>query len=311
VEQKHVFGIMAGLESFLFGASSYLTRANVPVTGTGIDGPEWGSPSVGNMFDALGSSTDKLAFTTMGTFFKSQGCTSVATETYASIPGAVEQDQDTGRSAVNAGLKNPLNDISASLTSTDLTPQALNIKDAHADCVGTNLAPPDVLALATALAQNNVTIKALLTPVGYGSVTASSSSAAQGVDFIPYGVVPAQLDTAGMTKMMAAVNKYTSYKSTTPDIAVICGWLGADLMIEGLELAGKNPTRVGFENALHNLTSYTAGGVLAGPVNLKQSLQGTYQGEPSAGDCIYVAKYVGTTYKVVNGGKPVCGTLVK
>jgi branched-chain amino acid transport system substrate-binding protein len=63
--------------------------------------------------------------------------------------------------------------------------------------------------------------------------------------------------------MQAAMEKYDGYsKSDFPSFSEYEAWLGADLMIKGLQLAGPNPTRAGVITALRGVKSYNANGIL-------------------------------------------------
>ena len=68
--------------------------------------------------------------------------------------------------------------------------------------------------------------------------------------------------------MQAAMEKYAHFtKSDFPSFGQYEAWAGADLMIKGLELAGKNPTHAAVIKDLRGLKSYTANGLLAEPIN--------------------------------------------
>ena len=55
--------------------------------------------------------------------------------------------------------------------------------------------------------------------------------------------VPFQLPNAGTKQMQSALEKYAHFKTSDfPTFSQYESWLGADLMIKGLQLAGKNPT---------------------------------------------------------------------
>jgi branched-chain amino acid transport system substrate-binding protein len=79
---------------------------------------------------------------------------------------------------------------------------------------------------------------------------------------------PFQLPNAGTQQMQAALQKYEHFKpGAFPNFSQSESWLGADLMIKGLQMAGKNPTRAGVISALRSLKSYNANGLLAGSIN--------------------------------------------
>jgi branched-chain amino acid transport system substrate-binding protein len=305
IEQKQVFGIITNSATFI-AAYKYVDEAGVPVTSLATDGPEWGNPKINNLFVASGASTYSTPFTTPGKFFKSQGCTDMANAALGNIPSAAAEATSFATSEKSAGLNVVLNDGSATLSSTDLSPVALKIKASNANCVGYFYSLPLTLSLNAALAQAGVKTRATYSVIGYGDISGPSSASAQGID-IGIPIPPVESNNAGITTMMNAVHKYTSYQQADFDNGIYQGWIDADLMIKGLQLAGPNPTRSKFESSLHGLTNYNAGGIGAGPVNLKQSLQGTWASYPSFGNCVYVATYKGTKWVPLNGSKPYCG----
>jgi hypothetical protein len=64
--------------------------------------------------------------------------------------------------------------------------------------------------------------------------------------------------------MQAVLEKYDGYTKTRfPTLNEYEAWVGADLMIQGLLKAGKNPTPAATIKALRSITSYNAGGLLA------------------------------------------------
>lgn len=307
VNKQHVFAVISN-SGFLFGASSFLTHANAPVTGTGIDGPEWGDPHTANMFDAGGAPSANNVLSAIGQFFKSQGANRVGTLSYAASPSSVNAAKNGGKSAANAGLQNPINDTSAVFTTDDMTPQALNMKKADVEGEWAVFAQTQSIGLSQALQQQGMHLKALLVAEGYNAIPAASSAAAQGLEVMLYAP-PVESGNKAVLSMMAAIHKYSPYTQADYSGHMITGWLAADLMVTGLKLAGKNPTRDGFENALHNLSHYTAGGLFGAAVNLKQSLQGTWAPAPAMANCFSVVKYEGTKYVPLNNGKPYCGTV--
>src|SRR6202023_2609925 len=79
---------------------------------------------------------------------------------------------------------------------------------------------------------------------------------------------PFQLPNAGTQQMQAALVKYEHFTpSQFPNFSQYESWLGADLMIKGMQLAGKNPTQAGVIQALRNLKSYNGNGILGETIN--------------------------------------------
>lgn len=81
--------------------------------------------------------------------------------------------------------------------------------------------------------------------------------------------------------------------------------MAADLMIKGLQLAGKNPTHASFISGLRKDCAYTAGGILASPTSMCHF--GTLAMLPKQ-LCTYVVQLQGTHYVLANGGKEICST---
>jgi hypothetical protein len=68
--------------------------------------------------------------------------------------------------------------------------------------------------------------------------------------------------------MKAALQKYDGFtKSQFPSFDQYEAWLGADLMIKGIELAGKDRTSAGVITALRHVQSYNGNGILPVPIN--------------------------------------------
>lgn len=65
-----------------------------------------------------------------------------------------------------------------------------------------------------------------------------------------------------------------------PDLFAMYGWVAAQLLVEGLEAAGENPTRQGLLDALQGIGSFDAGGMLA-EVNV---------GEDEPAECMVVGR---------------------
>ena len=73
--------------------------------------------------------------------------------------------------------------------------------------------------------------------------------------------------------MQLAFAKYAGFTGV-PDFDWYEGWLGTDLMIKGIQVAGTNPTRSAFIANLRQVTNYTGGGLLPAPVSYSLSAFG-------------------------------------
>jgi branched-chain amino acid transport system substrate-binding protein len=108
--------------------------------------------------------------------------------------------------------------------------------------------------------------------------------------------------------MLARLKMYTPFPGGIPSLNIIYGYASADLMIQGLQLAGANPTRQAFISKLRQVGSYDAGGLFPSPVTFQNF--GT-TGQLPQTSCEYVFQITATGYALYNGGKPVCGKLIE
>jgi hypothetical protein len=84
---------------------------------------------------------------------------------------------------------------------------------------------------------------------------------------------------------------------------VTTSYLGADVMIEGLTVAGQNPTRQSFINNMLKVSCWNDG-LLASPVGWNDI------GQAQQTACEYFTKVEGDKFVTINNGKPFCGTLI-
>jgi hypothetical protein len=109
--------------------------------------------------------------------------------------------------------------------------------------------------------------------------------------------------------MVATMQKYSSAFAgdNIPIFGEFTGYLSADLIATGLQLAGQNPTRQSFITNLRKVTNYRAGGILPSPTSFANF--GTKAMLPAT-SCEYVFQLQGNHFVATNGGKPWCGSLV-
>jgi branched-chain amino acid transport system substrate-binding protein len=106
-------------------------------------------------------------------------------------------------------------------------------------------------------------------PTGYepSLINSTAWNAVQG-GYFETEFRPFSLPNAGTHQMQSALEKYEHFTSSEfPTFSQYESWLGADLMIKGLELAGKNPTQAGVIHSLRNLKSYNGNGLLPETIN--------------------------------------------
>ncbi|MBO0729096.1 MAG: ABC transporter substrate-binding protein, partial [Acidimicrobiaceae bacterium] len=276
--QQPVFAVM-GQSPLVFAAARTLHQAGIPVVGGGFDGQEWGQQPYTNMFTyegagSTGVGTDPHApqFTTTAQFIKDQGGTNAAAFGYSISPSSSNAAKGVAKAAPHVGIKVGLLDTSIPFGTVSVGPLALQMKQKKVDSAVLNMDENTNFAIITAAKQAGVNLKVPLSATGYGQTLLNDPSAvqaAQGGYFVST-CAPVSLHTAATQAMQAAFAKYQNFHGV-PDFDWCQGYLGADLMIKGLELAGKNPTRQSFMDGLRTVTNYTANGLLANPANFSLS----------------------------------------
>jgi len=267
---KGAFGIVSASPLFFEGAK-YPQEAGIPVTGGSFDGPEWGEQPYTNMFAADTGSVDPKypVSTAIGKFLKAHGGTVVATYGYGISPSSARSAEGTADSFERAGGKTGVLDTSVPFGSVDFTAAALFAKQKGVNAIYAGMDNNSNFALATALKQAGVKLKAVVFPTGFLPAVVNSPSwqTLQG-DYFDSEFRPVQLPNAGTKQLVSALQKYEGRPpSQFPDFNIYESWLGADLMIKGLELAGANPTRANVIKDLRNLKSYNGNGLLPSSIN--------------------------------------------
>jgi branched-chain amino acid transport system substrate-binding protein len=302
VQNDHVFAVLAA-GAFFYGAYRWAAQQNVPVVGDGIDGPEWNSSQYPNMFAAFGSTDDSYpSYTGMPAFFKSQGGTSYCGVGY-NAPSTVGNGAAMAGSMKQAGVPVPYTNFGIAAGNANFTSIALAIKQAKCNVLGSQMTLGDTLNLITALRNANVSLKATFIQGGYGPDLLdqpSSLSAAQGVDMAA-GFAPSSLNTTATKSMMSALKTYAGWTKPYPAAGVEWGWFTADTAIEGLKVAGANPTQQSFITNLRKVTSFTHEGLTC-PVNYSV-FSNTNQQFP--GNCTWMVKVEGSQFVSLTGTSPI------
>ena len=302
---KGALGIVS-VSPLFFLAAKYPNQQGIPVTGGFFDGPEWGTPPYTNMFASdVGSVDPKYPVNTgIGSFMKAHGGTAICSYGYGISPSSTRSAIGTAKSFEHAGGTQGVLDTSIPFGSVQMTTPALVAKQKGCDAFYAGLDDNSNFALATALKQEGVRPKVMLFPTGFEtSVVDSPAWKSLLGGYFTAEFRPFQLPDAGTRQMQAALQKYEHFTSTEfPSFSQYESWLGADLMIKGLELAGKSPTSSGVIHALRSMKSYDGNGLLAQPVNYS-----TIFGHDLAKQCSWymVAKKKGF---VPTSSTPWCGS---
>jgi branched-chain amino acid transport system substrate-binding protein len=109
---------------------------------------------------------------------------------------------------------------------------------------------------------------------------------------------PVELKTKATKQFQADLKKYASF-SGVPDFGQYTGYITCELMILGLQAAGKTPTRDTFVTGLRNVGSYDAAGLGCGPTDISAEHYGKF---PLNG-CTYAVTVKNGKFVVSNKGK--------
>lgn len=312
VEQQHVFGVIED-SSLAFGGVKYLNEQGVPVTGAAVDGPEWAEQPYTNMFSVTVPDDGPVGgvnYTYTGTakLMQEIGITSLAGAAINS-PSAIQALDDSLYAASLDGIKTCYKNTSVPFAAYDFTPLALAIKSAGCNGVYGLFGLTGNISLSTAVKQGGSDAKQLYaTSYDQNLLDSPTALAASQGDYAEIPAVNFTPPNAAANAMLANLEKYTGYKGGIPSLNIVFGYESADLMIEGLQLAGPNPTRQAFISKLRNVSSYDANGLLPSPVTFANF--GTVGMLPTT-QCGYFVQIVGHAYvSVPANGQPICGSRI-
>ena len=262
---KGAFGIVSTSPLF-FLAAKYPQQKGVPVTGGFFDGPEWGTQPYTNMFASdFGSVDPKYPVNSaIGTFLRQHGGTVLCSYGYGISPSSTRSAVGTADSFQRAGGKVGQLDTTIPFGSVAMGTPALVAKQKGCNAFYAGLDDNSNFALAESLKQEGVKPKVVVFPTGFepSLINSTAWSSVQG-GYFDSEFRPFQLPNAGTAQMKSALEKYEHFTSSEfPNFSQYESWMGADLMIKGLESAGKNPTQAGVIHALRNLKSYNGNGLL-------------------------------------------------
>jgi ABC-type branched-subunit amino acid transport system substrate-binding protein len=305
VEQDHVDAVLS-VSSLMLLASNYLTSQGVPVIGAAEDGPEWITSK--NMFSVFGPTDTTKVATTFGDFFKAQGATTVGSLGYGISPQSANVAKAIGISVQNAGLKVGYVNANFPFGSTNVAPQALAMKSAGVDAFTASVDPNTGFALVTALRQSGANLKVALLPTGYGGDLQQAGpgalQAAQNVYFLS-SWEPMEMNTPATQQFQNALK--TVGITGDPTYAEYAGYTSVLLLVKGLDAAGANASHATIINGLSGITNWDSGGLFG-----SRSIDLSHPTAAAIGvdNCIWITKLSGSTFELVNGADPICGTII-
>jgi len=253
----NVFGLTANTST----VSMYptLKENNVPVTG--FNNPQFGTDR--NAFGVTGASTASnpaIASTGLLEKMKQMGATKLAIINHASAGASAGANGQAALIPFVPGLSLVLRIADSPQGAHDATSEALRIKQSGADGVSYTGFIDGGISLAQALKQQGVALKSLnIVGLSDPAVLKTAGGALDGALGTTYGALPIGVNVRAV-KTFASAMKAAGLNPYTP--AAPLGYVGADLLIKGLKVAGKCPTRQSFIDNLRKVTDYDGAGMI-------------------------------------------------
>lgn len=304
VTNKGVFAVVP-FSSFTFSGAHYLQQQGVPVVGDAFDGYEWYQQPYSNMFNfafAVAAEQNNTFYTNsyLGSMLKAAGVTKLGVLAYGISPSSQASVKAAEAAAKAQGIGICYENLSVPFGGVDFTADVLQIKSAGCNGILGSFVDASDIALSGALKQAGYTGKQLYY-TGYDQEvldSASARTAMQG-DYFTASAWFGQ-PNAALKTMISALKKYApAYTGGLPDFGLYGSYVAADLLVKGLQLAGKNPTQQSFTTALRKVTSYDGNGLLPSPTTF------AHFGTPSMfpkSVCSFLVQLKGSAYNLA--GKP-------
>jgi branched-chain amino acid transport system substrate-binding protein len=267
---KGAFGIIED-NSGAFGSSRYLNQLGVPVTGVSVDGPEWGEQpntnmfSIGDLYSTTPFNGYYWTYSSSGAELKALHVTKLAQVVF-NISSAINAANTIFAQAKSYGVSECLDALLPS--SGNLSPTILQIKKLGCNGVEVLSVLSTCTTVAADLKQAGVNAK-LICATSYDQSLLNQPSALAAMQdtytTASFNVL-AKNPPPAVKLMLDRLTKYTSFSGGIPSDNIEYSYEAADAMIDGLELAGPNPTRKEFISKLRNVSNYTVEGLLTTPI---------------------------------------------
>ncbi|MDO8733194.1 MAG: ABC transporter substrate-binding protein [Actinomycetota bacterium] len=298
IQSDNVFGLTAQTNI----TSMYATLKDQGIPVTGFSNPAFGTDR--NAFGSTGATTSSnpaIASTGVLEKLKQLGVTKVANINHVSTGASASGNATAGLIPFVGGLTQVLRIADEPQGTHDATSTALRIKTSGADGAIIVGFIDGGISIMQALKQQGVTLKGVsIVGLSDPAVLKTANGALEGVLGTTYGSVPVGVNFRSVKTFASGMKAagLNPYSSGAP-----MGYLGADLLIKGLKVAGKCPTRESFISNLRNVTNYDGAGLVPEKVSFKgPGLMPN--GNPA--NCGWYLTAKGTD--LVADAKPTCGS---
>src|SRR3984957_12283430 len=297
INQDHVFAV-TGVATAFFSPNLFV-ESGIPTYGYNVTG-NWAGPT--NLFAAGGSVQYYPAAAPQVSYVarKTQSKPSIAFLAY-NVAASAASCTSEQNSLKAAGYTVSYSDLKVSYPGSTVATDVQRMKKTGSNMVGSCMDVQGNVTMARAIKQYGLNMTQLWFSGNDQSTLNTNQSLMQGAYFdiahIPFTASTSQYPALKL--YFAQIKKYEP-NYVTYEIA-LQGWESAYLFVQGLKMAGNNPTQASVIAADNTLTSYTSGG-LESPVNWK-SAGHTGHAPPY---CLAYIKVVGNQYvPTLNKGKNV------
>lgn len=264
VEETEVFAVLHA--SQVFAGADIFVKAGTPVFGYNIQA-EWAKGP--NLFGTYGS---YICFDcpSLSPVYAAQqvGAKRVAVFAYGSSPQSADCAEIVRDAFDKWGPRVVVFDTSLAFgfSQNDISAAVQAMKDNQVDFVAACMDINGEVNLRKALVAAGVPGMRFYAPQGYDAQTlAELGRDLDGftfpVQFVPFEAAKGNPGMSHFVKAMKA-------RGLQPTENLLVGWVGAELLVRGIEDAGKNFTQQSVVDAINQITDWTAGGKIA-PVNWK------------------------------------------
>jgi branched-chain amino acid transport system substrate-binding protein len=266
INQDHVFAV-TGVATAFFSPNLFV-ESGIPTYGYNVTG-NWAGPT--NLFAAGGSvqyypaAAPQVSYVAKST----QKKPSIAFIAYGVAASAASCTSEQN-SLKAAGFTVSYSDLKVSYPGSTVATDVQRMKQAGSNMVVSCMDVQGNVTMARAIKQYGLNMTQLWFSGNDQSTLDTNQSLMQGVYFdighVPFTASPTLYP--GLKLYFAQMKKYEP-KYTTDEIA-LQGWESAALFVQGLKMAGKNPTQASVIAADNSLTAFTSGDLQA-PVNWKDA----------------------------------------
>lgn len=266
INQDHVFAV-TGVATAFFSPNLF-TESGIPTYGYNVTG-NWAGPK--NLFAAGGSVQYYPAAAPQVSYVarQTQKKPSLAFIAYG-VAASAASCQSEQNALKAAGYTVSYSDLKVSYPGSTVATDVQRMKQAGSNMVVSCMDVQGNVTMARAIKQYGLNMTQLWFSGNDQSTLNTNQSLMQNVYFdighVPFTASPTLYP--GLKLYFAQMKKYEpAYAS---DEIALQGWESAALFVQGLQLAGKNPTQASVIAADNSLTAFTAGNLQA-PVNWKSA----------------------------------------